>query len=288
MTNISESFSVKNGSTLLAIEKKQSINSDDTIQFNMSFVKVRSYQFEVIADNLNTAGLTAFLEDSYTNTSTPIDLSGTTTYNFNIVNLPGSWNPTRFRIVFKQMNVLPVTFSTIKAVKQNADIEIDWKVENEMNIKQYEVEKSADGVHFEKFAVVISKGNRNTINYTWLDKSPVNGNNFYRIKSIGINGQEEYSSVVKVNIEGGKQEIVISPNSIMNNVINLQFNNMPAGTYKVRLVNNLGQVFMAKEILHTTGNSAEAIRAGKNLPKGIYNLSVIKPDNTMLSFKLIN
>ena len=285
MTNISENLGIKSGTSILSIEKRQSLTAADTLVFNMTTMKVKSYQFEFIAQDLNADGLTGYLEDSYFNTSTPIDLNGTTTFNFNVVNIPGSWNPNRFHIVFRQLTVLPVTFSTVKASKQNDDIQVDWKVENEINIKEYQVERSADGRQFENLGTVMATGN-NSANYKWLDKNPFSGNNFYRIKSIGADGDGRYSSIVKVSIENNNHNIVIYPNPITNNVVSLQFNNMPAGTYHVQLVNNLGQVFMAKEILHAHENSTETFQLNQNVAKGIYNLNVVKPDNTILSIKL--
>jgi hypothetical protein len=178
MTNVSESFSIKNGSSILSIEKRQSLTAADTLQFNMTMMKVKPYEFEFIAENLNAQGLTAFLEDSYFNTSTPIDLNGTTRLNFNVANIPGSWNPTRFRIVFKQLNLLPITFSGVKAFEQRDDIQVEWKVENQENIKQYEVEKSMNGRQFSQSAIITVSGNRSSASYTWVDETPFDGNNF--------------------------------------------------------------------------------------------------------------
>jgi hypothetical protein len=286
MTNISENLGIKSGATILSIEKRQSLSAVDSIVYNMTTMKVKSYQFEFIAQDLNAEGLTGYLEDSYFNTSTPIDLNGTTTFNFNVVNVPGSWNPNRFHIVFKQLSVLPVTFSTIKAVRQNDDILVDWKVENEMNIKQYEVERSADGREFKRSDVVTATGKNNSSGYNWLDQNPISGNNFYRIKSIGINGEEKYSSIVKVSLENNLHDIVIYPNPVTNDVVSLQFNNMPAGNYQVNLVNNLGQVLLVKQITHASQNSTETFELNSNVAKGIYNLNVVKPDNGVLSIKM--
>ncbi|MEO6733886.1 MAG: hypothetical protein ABIN01_21865 [Ferruginibacter sp.] len=44
---------------------------------------------------------------------------------FNGINVPGSWNTERFRIVFKAVTALPITFSTVKALQQKENIEID-------------------------------------------------------------------------------------------------------------------------------------------------------------------
>src|SRR5439155_26901973 len=158
--------------------------------------------------------LNAFLEDSYSNTRDTLNINGTSTYDFTVENIPGSWNPTRFRIVFNSdAGALPITFSVVKAFQQNNDIAVEWKIENEKNIKQYEVEKSADGQHFTLATTAIPKlNNSSNVNYQWLDVNAVAGNNYYRIKSIDINDEIQYSNIVKVLMGDGKSQIIIYPN----------------------------------------------------------------------------
>ena len=66
----------------------------------MQNMKVKSYRLEFIGQGFDPA-LTAFLEDNYSHTMIPLNINGTSTYNFTIANIPGSWNQDRFRIVFK-------------------------------------------------------------------------------------------------------------------------------------------------------------------------------------------
>src|SRR6185437_9700202 len=115
---------------------------------NLSNVKAQKYRFEFTADQIYQPGLTGFLEDIYLHTSTPLNIDGVTDIDFNVVNVAGSYAANRFRIVFSQLSTLPVTFTSVKAYLQNQNINVEWKVDNEQNIKQYEVEKSVDGNHF--------------------------------------------------------------------------------------------------------------------------------------------
>jgi hypothetical protein len=63
-------------------------------------------------------------------------------------------------------------------------------VENEINIKHYEVEKSTNGTSFTKLNTTVATGaNRTSTTYGWLDANPLTGNNFYRIRSIGNDGK---------------------------------------------------------------------------------------------------
>ncbi len=285
-TNSGENLSIKTSNQLLVIERRHSIILQDTISLNLANVRVQRYRFEFIAGNLEQPGLTGYLEDSYLSTRTLLNLSGTTTIDFSVVNVAGSYAVNRFRIVFAPAAVLPLTITSVNVYQVNENIAVEWKVENESNMKQYEVEKSADGNHFTK-ASTVAANNAAVNKYAWLDAQVATGYNYYRIKSIDINGKIKYSDVVKVFIGKGKQEITVYPNPILNNTINLQLVNQPAGSYKVKLLNNAGQQLLETSIQHAAGSSAELITIKRKLPQGTYQLEVIKPNHEIVTNKVI-
>ena len=289
ISNFSENLSLKTDSQLLVVERRHAIAQADTIQLNMLKMKVKSYRFEFMGQGFDPA-LTAFLEDSYYNTRVPLNINGTSTYDFTVVNIPGSWNPTRFRIVFASVaGPLPITFSTIKAYQQNKNVAVEWKVENEKNMKQYEVEKSADGQYFALANTVTAKLNNNgSVTYQWLDVNAFAGNNYYRIRSVSINGEIKYSDIVKVAIgSNNKPTIMIYPNPIVDGTINLLIINQPEGSYGVRLINELGQILWSKKVWHQEGSSTEKFSMGNFSTQGVYNLEITKPDNNKLTQKII-
>ena len=158
MGNSGENLAIKLSGQLLVIERRQPITEHDTIFLNLTDTRVQSYHFEFVAGNVNS-GLEGFLEDNYLHTKTPVSLSGTTEVNFNIENVAGSYAPDRFRIVFAPSVALPVTFISVKAYRQDKHIDVEWRVENEMNMKQYEVEKSINGTVFTTMAVKAATAN---------------------------------------------------------------------------------------------------------------------------------
>ena len=84
---------------MLAIERRIPVTQNDTIFLNLTGVRVQQYRFVFNAENLDPR-MEAFLEDSYLNTRTPVNMSGSTEVNFSMVNIPGSYAADRFRIVF--------------------------------------------------------------------------------------------------------------------------------------------------------------------------------------------
>ena len=285
-TNVSENLSIKTANTLLVIERRHSITEKDTVFLNLANTKVQHYRFEFTADQLDQPGVTGFLEDNYLHTSTPLNLNGSTIADFNIVNIPGSYAADRFRIVFTPALVLPLTFTNVKAYSKNKDIAVEWRVENESNLKQYDVEKSVDGTHY-AIANTVAANNAALSNYNWLDVHPSEGYNYYRIRSTDINGKTAYSMVVKVFMGKGIQNISVYPNPVTNGTINLHLTNEPGGIYGIRLLNKMGQVMISKQINHAEGSSTETIQLDKYSAHGIYQLEVTKPDGNKVNMNVI-
>jgi len=93
--------------------------------------------------------------------------------------------------------------------------------------------------------------------------------------------------VAKVKIRKSTPSIYVAPNPVTDNIIYLQMNNLPEGVYKVRLLNNLGQVILRNLISHAPGTATEAIRPQNKLVPGIYQVEVIAPAKEVHKLKVI-
>ncbi|MBS1742856.1 MAG: Ig-like domain-containing protein [Bacteroidetes bacterium] len=286
--NTAENISVKVNNKLFAIERRHRVAQRDTIYLNLAGVKIQSYSFEFTANDMADAGLEGFVEDLYLNQRTALNLNGSTTLNFNIENVPASYASNRFRIVFSRNVVLPVTFTSIKANKNDKKVDVEWKTENEINVKQYEVQKSATGSEFTTFAIAEAKGNNgNNASYLAKDESPVTGYNYYRVRSVDNDGKVQYSTIAKVLFDVPKSDIAIYPNPITNGIVNLQLINMAAGEYGIRLYNKAGQVIMTKQVSHTEGTGTVKLNWDYSLAHGMYYLEVIEPDGNKKVIKVV-
>ncbi len=273
--NTNENLSITRNSISLAAERRPALLDNDTLFLKLATTTQRGYQFVFDAVNFDQPGLTGFLQDSYLGTNTPVNLSGTTTVNFSIDAVAASAVANRFRIVFKQAGVLPVTISSIKAYETNKNIEVEWTVEDEINIDKYDVEKSTDGVAFTKVNAVNVIGiNNSRNNYQWLDASPVQGNNFYRIKIYDHSGSIKYSTTVKVNTGKAAPGFIVYPNPVTGNTINLVITNEPLGTYQLTLSNAIGQILLSKSVQTNSNNVSQSIKIDSKMPAGIYQLEI--------------
>jgi hypothetical protein len=101
--------------------------------------------------------------------------------------------------------VLPVTFSKF-IVKTHQDGKLlHWRTETELNNKVFEIERSNDMQNYNVIATVDGQGNSSIpIDYEYLDKNPLKGQNYYRIKQVDFDGKYSYSVIRRADhiIEG--------------------------------------------------------------------------------------
>lgn len=271
---------------LLSIERRKTITAADTIHLQMLKLNVNfEYQFQFYGKDF-APQLSAFLIDRYLKKYFPIATNGTTKHNFETDAVAASTDVNRFIVVFREPiaeGPLPVTFAVINAIKNDNAIAVDWKVENEINIKQYEVERSADGIHFTKVNTTNALGNT-TNTYTWLDVNATAGDNFYRIKSIGKDGTVFYSKIIKVNYNDAAVGFTVYPNPTTDGKIGVSLTNAPKGQYAFKVLNNLGQLLQTKNINHAGGSSLISLQT--LTAKGVYHVEITKPDKTKETIKI--
>lgn len=94
------------------------------------------------------------------------------------------------------------------------EVSLSWGTLQEYNNNEFVIERSTDSKNWSALSSIESKGNSTTYtNYSYLDKSPVHGVNYYRLKQVDKNGSVEYSNIIKItNRTTGK--IVVYPNPV--------------------------------------------------------------------------
>jgi hypothetical protein len=183
--------------------------------------------------------------------------------------------------------VLPVHFTSVSANRQNAAIIVSWKVSEEMNIEDYAVQRAADGRTFAQIGKLTARGGNGANQYSFTDQQPLQGINYYRIVSIGRDGGQHFSQIVKVMPGVSTGTITIAPNPVTGNVVSIQLNNQPKGVYTVRILNNIGQLSYNKVILHQGGSATETMQLPVYITPGIYQVEIILPDNSRQRQKLV-
>lgn len=143
-------------------------------------------------------------------------------------------------------NTVPVVFSSITAILEKKQVLIKWSVSTEVNVKNYVIERSSNGISFNTIGTIAAIG---ISNYSFTDVTMLEGINFYRIKAVDNDGSCLYSSIAKINYTKNAQDFIVYPNPVFNSVATLQLTGFEKGTYQLKLYNALGQVVYIKHIL---------------------------------------
>lgn len=106
---------------------------------------------------------------------------------------------------------LPLGLISFNAQQKGNSVLVDWTTVNERNLDRFEVERSNDGSSFSILAKVKSEG-RERNDYSALDPSPRAGWNFYRLKSLDLDGAFQYSPVVAIQFSGASGMVKVYPN----------------------------------------------------------------------------
>ena len=141
--------------------------------------------------------------------------SGTTTSGFLSSGPMGySSHDVTFGTLNASSNPLPVTLLYFKGWNEGFVNELEWKTASEKNNDRFEIERSADGDHFEVIGVVAGNGTTDKpVIYRWTDNNPLKGNNYYRFRQVDFDGAFEYSEIIRVKNESDDKALaLIVPN----------------------------------------------------------------------------
>lgn len=289
MNNFGENFGIVRLSSKLAIEQRKKIFATDTTFFAMWNMQQRAYSLIITPSNLNHPGLLGFFEDSYLGTSTPISLNDVNTFNFSVNSTPASYATNRFRVVFKNPDLiaLATNFVNVSGRLAGSAVEVKWSVENESAMNQYTVERSTDRVNYTAIQNVQPYNTAGTKSYIVNDPNFSKGDNFYRIKATGVAGETQYSVIVKVTTSTSSEDILVYPNPVVNQKLNVSIPSQMSGKYIFDLISINGGVQPLGTAMVSSSQSTQVVQLPKTLAPGVYRLRIIMPDNTSV-VKTIN
>ena len=281
MTNPGENWGMVRDNKVFIVERRHVIEGTDSVFFKMwNMRKGMNYRVEFIAYNLNFPGRTAVLIDNYLKTSVPVVLDDTTNISFNITNEAASAAADRFSLIISNSvsgGLAPVEFIFSSAARASQTVNLSWKAENISKGNIFSVQKSDDGINFFDAATVnvLDPAKRQ---YEYSDKTPEEGDNYYRIASADKNGKQSYSKTMKVNVTGELEGVTVYPNPATAENLNLKMSNLTPGEYTIRVLNAFGQVFLQKKVQYNGGVAIERIQPVQKVPSGIYRIEIISHD----------
>lgn len=165
---------------------------------------------------------------------------------------------------------LPVTFTSFTGHNVNEANQLRWDVEQEYNLSRYEVERSIDGFNFQRTANVTARNITTPSTYYHSDniRNIAASSFYYRLKAINEDGTYFYSDIIQINV-ASKNGFKIMGNPITDQ-ISFRYNAVQAGTMKLRLLDQQGQVLRSEQKQATTGTAYYSMGNLSGLPAGMY------------------
>ncbi len=130
--------------------------------------------------------------------SIPQNLNGTD------ITITLSGNVNMSEIILTSIETLPLKFLsfTAKPVGLGKAVNLNWKTSNEVNTKEFVVERRTDATAFSAIATVKSKNEDGIQNYVFVDQTATQGINYYRLKQIDKDGASVYIEIANAEIKG--------------------------------------------------------------------------------------
>ncbi|MBK6339584.1 MAG: T9SS type A sorting domain-containing protein [Bacteroidetes bacterium] len=177
---------------------------------------------------------------------------------------------------------MPIQLLSFEAHPQNNQwIQLKWTTGSEINNKGFEVQRSLNGVDFEKIGWVNGAFNSQTkLNYAFDDRNVISGfKYYYRLNQVDMDGSNSYSKIRVASITNNDFGLIIYPiptkdmlflqsnqdiaryeitdaigkictimDSDKNRFVKVDVLNYPEGTYFVKIFFNSGESIIKKWI----------------------------------------
>lgn len=198
------------------------------------------------------------------------------------------------RVTGAPAQIQTVQLKKFTASSVSGGVELQWQTASEENYKQFDVERSSDGVKFEYVeSVAAKKGNSTGASYKTVDPSPFAGTTYYRLKIVRTNDLNPlYSQVISIKPKNNNtitmmvrpadnepEELKLQgvyPNP-SNGAFDVTFTSSEQGRGDIRLMNANGSVAFTKSLVVQQGINKVPV-AASGLAKGVYILVVQTPN----------
>lgn len=181
------------------------------------------------------------------------------------------------------LNPLPISLLSFNAIPVNTNVLVKWSTSNETNNNFFTVEKSLDGRTWSNIGIV--KGAENsftTLEYQFVDRTPVEGLQFYRLKQTDLNGEFTYSNIVPVKFNAENNTNVVLFPQPAGDILNVSVQNTENLNINIKILNAMGQ-----QVLELNNLNGSVIQIDlSTLTSGVYYME-LNLDGTVTQTKLI-
>ncbi|WP_113637293.1 T9SS type A sorting domain-containing protein [Nubsella zeaxanthinifaciens] len=266
-------------SSLSAEGKKMAINylpqvsEVPSLKLGVDVANNGNYTFTFNLEDLPT-GYEAKLKDNYLNSIT--DISEGVEYSFVVDrSKAASFGNTRFEVLLAPVTTLPAVISNFSGLKKTEGVLLNWKTSSESNNSYFEIFRADDTQQYISIGKVMPNSSGN---YNLLDKSPLAGNNYYKLVQVDVDGKATtYTERVAIKFDLNKSvasDVVVYPTQVQS-TFTLKYNgSLTSNNYLINITDASG-----KEVYSIKAGKEEIINGAKGelstVPTGVYFVTLL-------------
>jgi hypothetical protein len=148
---------------------------------------------------------------------------------------------------------------------ENGSVQLNWRTASEVNLKQFDIEKSSNGKDFKSIGSVKSKGQIQIENYVFNDIN-FKDRAYYRLKQIDNDGTFEYSKIITIAASSSRPNIKVTP-SVSDDIWTVESDSDDLRRAQI-------EVFDANGKLIQSQKGTEKFIKTHQLPRGLYFIKV--------------
>lgn len=171
-------------------------------------------------------------------------------------------------IVTNQQVALPARLVSFTGNKAGDKVQLQWHTASEVNVKDFMVERSSNGMDFNAIGTVAAANNSAAINnYAFTDAAPGSEIVYYRLKINDYDGTYRTSNIITIKLDPALQLFTAYPNPVQQQLTVKHIVANDKAT--ISLFNLSGKLVFSKKV--ASGNIQTNL-AVNHLPAGIYTL----------------
>jgi hypothetical protein len=183
-------------------------------------------------------------------------------------------------IIPKQSTSLPIRLLSFTGNAAHCTPSIKWTTADAVKFDRFELQRSKDGSTFTTIADLPYIRDKNS--YQYPDNGTANGDQFYRLKMVDIDGAGTYSGIISVRVACGvPSTFSVYPNPIKSNA----YLSTDILVRQIDLISMGGQVVWSCSPAQQTGTIP--LTFDKTVSKGVYMLKATATDGTVRQVSIL-
>jgi len=203
-------------------------------------------------------------------------------------NVVANYSPFTFGSKSPTVNPLPIELLSFNAKLNGDQVDLNWTTVSETNNDYFTVEKSGDGIDYERVMNIDGAGNSNqSIYYAVVDPDIYHGCSYYRLKQTDYDGQYAYSNTVIINYGNSDHMdyVTIHPNPASGD-FSIGINGKKDEEVLVVVLDLWGNMYYSKVVMPKDDTYTLGIDSSGKLLPGVY-MVVASSRNELYRKKLV-